>query len=189
MFLALFTLVAASCATTGTDKGVVRQCGPTPVMAKDMETFGFTPPKGKILVTRVFSSWCPYCQEDLVEMGSRFKKGEWKPENVHLLLMMYKNRKENKNTYLSFIRDTFPNYGIPLSAAQIVYVDKDYAELIKMKSASKQVLFEGWQGVPFALIFGKDGRLAYRGHFTQSPPMQDRHYDLITGLAKENCGG
>lgn len=137
---------------------------------------------------RVFATWCPYCKDDLAAIGKRFKSGEWKAENVQLYLMTYKNKRENAQTYTAFIRDTFPQYGIPESAAQIVFVDKDFNELSKVKSASGKTMFEGWQGVPFGLVFGKDGRLAFRGHFTQGPPSQDAHYNFISGLSKENCG-
>lgn len=136
---------------------------------------------------RVFATWCPYCKDDLTAIGDGFKKGTWKPDDVQIYLMTYKNRRENRETYTTFIRDTFPKFGIPSGAAQIVYVDKDFAELSKMKSQTGKLMFEGWQGVPFGLVFGKDGRLAYRGHFTQGPKIQDAHYEFISRLSKENC--
>jgi hypothetical protein len=73
------------------------------------------------------------------------------------------------------------------AAAQIVYVDRDYKELSAHLGADKKPLFNGWTGVPFSLVFGKDGRLAHRGHFTDSTIVQKAHYQLITDIAKEKC--
>lgn len=177
----------AGCATSDKNGAHPRGCASTPVKVKELEQFGFTVPKNKIAVMRIFATWCPYCKEDLAEIGKRFKSGEWTAENVQVLLMSYSNRNEGKDTYDKFIRDTFPKTGIPSSAAQVIYVTKDFKELAAIKGADGQPLFNGWKGVPFALVFGKDGRLAYRGHFTNSPPVTDAHYRLITEISKEVC--
>ncbi len=185
--LILLSTVLTACASTKPAGIMAEKCGPTPIKLKDTEVFGFTPVKNKIVVMRVFATWCPYCKEDLATIGAKFKSGEWKTADVQIYLMSYKNRRENRETYTEFIRDTFPKFGIPSSAAQIVYVDKDYPQLAKMKSQTKKLMFEGWQGVPFGLVFGKDGRLAFRGHFTQGPSLLDAHYAFITQLTKETC--
>lgn len=178
-----------SCASTKISGMVAERCGAnSPVMASDMETFGFLPAKNKVIVMRVFATWCPYCKDDLKQIGELFKRGEWKPEDIQIYLMSYKNKRENHNTYLEFIRGTFPSFNIPLDAAQIVYVDKDYSELVKTKNIAGKTIFEGWQGVPYGLVYGKDGRLVFRGHFTQGPSAQDAHYAFITKLSKETCG-
>jgi hypothetical protein len=56
-----------------------------------------------------------------------------------------------------------------------------------MKTASGEPLFTGWNGIPFGLVFGKDGRLAFRGHFTMNDVYEDAHYKFITDLQKETC--
>lgn len=182
-------LISTSCVSSKIPGVIAEKCGSnSPVMASDMETFGFLPAKNKVVVMRVFATWCPYCKDDLKQIGELFKKGEWKPEDVQIYLMSYKNKRENHKTYLEFIRSTFPAFNIPLDAAQIVFVDKDYNELIKTKNISGKTIFEGWQGVPYGLVFGKDGRLVFRGHFTQGPSTQDAHYSFISKLTKETCG-
>jgi len=186
----LWVVFLVLCACSGPKKptGIIAgQCGPTPVMAKDLETFGLSVPKNKVVVMRIFASWCPYCKEDLAELGGFFKNGTFTPQSVHVLLMSYQNSRENKSTSDHFVREVFPKFGIPPQAVQIVHVDKNFGELIKSKSAAGQTMFAGWQGVPFGLVFGKDGRLAFRGHFTTSPQFQDGHYGFIHNLTKENC--
>jgi hypothetical protein len=189
LLTAISILIFTGCASSTKMPGMVAEkCGAnSPVTMTDMESFGFLPNKGKVVVMRVLATWCPYCKDDLTRIGRKFKSGEWKPQDVQLYLMTYKNRRENHKSYLEFIRNTFPKFDIPLDAAQIVYVDKDFNQLVKTKNVAGKSIFEGWQGVPFALVFGKDGRLAFRGHFTQGPPTQDAHYATISRLAKESC--
>lgn len=181
----IFTGCASPTKTPGM---VAEKCGlSSPVTMNDMESFGFLPAKGKIVVMRVFATWCPYCKDDLIRIGQKFKSGEWRSQDVQLYLMSYKNRRETQKSYLAFIREAFPKFNIPLDAAQIVYVDKNYNQLIKAKNIGGKSIFEGWKGLPFALVFGKDGRLVFRGHFTQGPPTQDAHYAMISRLTKESC--
>ena len=189
ILISISLFIFAGCASTKMPGLVAEKCGAeSPVTANDMESFGFLPVKNKVVVMRVFATWCPYCKDDLAHIGQKFKSGEWKPQDVQLYLMSYKSRRENHRTYLEFIRNTFPKFDIPIDAAQIVYVDKDFNELVKAKNIAGKPIFEGWQGVPFGLVFGKDGRLAFRGHFTQGPPAQDAHYAMITKFTKETCG-
>lgn len=135
---------------------------------------------------RVFATWCPYCKEDLTALGELFRKGILRSENVEIMLLSYRNPKESKATYDKFLRG-FAQYGIPLQSSQIIFIDKSYNELLQTTSTKGLPLFAGWQGVPFGLVFGKDGRLAFRGHFTTSPQYQDGHYAFIQDLTKEEC--
>jgi thiol-disulfide isomerase/thioredoxin len=183
----LFMLLTA-CSTAPKTIDVNEACGATPVMLSDFSRFGFKPPPpGKIVVMRVFATWCPFCKTDLGRIGALFQSGKWTPETVELYFLAYKNHGENKATFDMFVKDQFASFGIPAKAAQLVYIDEPYADLVKMKSASDQPLFTGWAGVPFALVFGKDGRMAYRGHFTMSDVTEDKHYKFISGLQKETC--
>jgi hypothetical protein len=189
LLMIISTFIFAGCASSTKMPGIVAEkCGATsPVMMSDMESFGFLPVKDKVIVMRVFATWCPYCKDDFTRIGQKFKSGEWNSQNVQLYLMTYKNRRENHKSYLEFIRNTFPKFDIPIDAAQIVYVNKDFTQLVKTKNIAGKLIFEGWQGLPFALVFGKDGRLVFRGHFTQGPPTQDAHYAMISRLTKETC--
>jgi thiol-disulfide isomerase/thioredoxin len=188
LILLLPFVFAIGCTSAPKDRGVVaRTCGTTPVKSTDLEAFGFSVPKNKVLVMRIFASWCPYCKEDLSEIGGHFRSGDFTPETVQVLLMSHKGSKENKATFDAFLRNSIPKFGIPSSAVQVVFVDKNHAELSKAKAASGDPMFTGWQGVPFGLIFGKDGRLAFRGHFTTSPQFQDGHYLFIKELTQETC--
>ena len=64
---------------------------------------------------------------------------------------------------------------------------KIFPELSQKKNKSGATLFDGWRGVPFALVFGKDQRLAFRGHFTSSPENEEKHYKYIGQLQAETC--
>ena len=139
----LSSLFLGGCATSDKNGAQPHGCGSTPVKVKDLEQFGFTIPKNKIVVMRIFATWCPYCKEDLAEMGKRFKSGEWSPDKIQVLLMSYSNRNEGKDTYDKFIRDAFPKTGIPSTASQVIYVTKDYKELYAVKGADGKPLFNG----------------------------------------------
>lgn len=181
-------LLLAACSTTPAKREIQSEtCGTTPIQANDMIKFGVSPVAGKINVVRFFATWCPYCKADLKAMGEKFRKGEWTVDRVKILLIAYKNRRENQSTLDVFVKKDFAAYGIPNSAVQMVYADKTYDELMFMNSASGDRILEGWQGVPFGLVFGKDGRLAFRGHFTQSPSTENDHYLFITRLLGESC--
>lgn len=183
----VFLMLACSSAPKKQTGVIAPTCGKTAVNVSDIETFGFKPAPGKITVMRVFATWCPYCKEDLSEIGGHFRNGDFKNESVQVFLMAYKNPRETHAGFDKFMRESFPKFGIPKEAVQVLYIDKDYTELFKTKSASGEPVFTGWQGVPFGLVFGKDGRLAFRGHFTTSPQFQDGHYLFIKELAGETC--
>ena len=189
IYLLSLCLTLAACTTAKKTSEFNSSCGPTPVMAGDaLNPFGFTPAPEKILVTRIFGSWCPYCKADLKRMSELFAKGEWKPEDVHIYLIAYKNHSENKATFDKFVRDILPTYAFPKGTVDVVYKDDAYPQLAKLKTQTGKPLFEGWRGVPFALVFGKDQRLAFRGHFTVSPDDEDQHYKYIRQLQAETCG-
>jgi hypothetical protein len=156
-------------------------------MEADLSVFGLEPQPGKIIVTRLFATWCPFCKSDLQRMAKLFKNGTWDPETVHVFLIAYQNHSENRSTFDGFRRDGIKSFGFPEGAVHLVYIDKTYPELVRSKNADGRLLFEGWKGVPFGLVFGKDQRLAFRGHFTMSDVSEDQHYAFITGLQKESC--
>ena len=164
------------------------QCHSTPVSAKDLRTFGFAPAANKVVVVRLFRMSCPFCKEDLLRIGSLFQNGTWSKDKVQLALIAYKKEGvEDRKTFDRFMREEISQFGIPLEAAQVVYVDKDYYKLVRTKNSQGDLVLEGWRAVPFSLVFGKDGRLAYRGHFTSTPTDSDRHYKFVTDLLAEQC--
>lgn len=187
--LILCAVLFAACSTPKKETGVLSTaCGSTtPSSIQDLAQFGFSPKAGKIGVMRIFATWCPYCKEDLAALGGLFANKKLTPENTEVYLLAFKNSKETKSSFDVFVKKNFAAFGIPKSITQIVYVDKNFEELSKSASASGAPLFTGWQGMPFGLIFAKDGRLAFRGHFTTSPQFQDNHYDFIADLTKETC--
>lgn len=163
-------------------------CENTPVNVTDLEKFGFTTTPGKVVVARLFRISCPVCKEDLVRVGSYFQNGTWSKDKVQLYLIAYRKEGiENRKTFDTFMREELTQLGIPLEAVQVVYVDKDYYSLVKSKGSHGDLLFDGWRAVPFGLVFGRDGRLAYRGQFTISPGAEDQHYRFVTQLQNENC--
>jgi hypothetical protein len=158
------------------------------VTVGDLAKFGFAPAPDKVVVMRLFRVSCPVCKEDLVRIGSYFQNGTWSKDHVQLFLIAYrKEGVEDRHTFDSFMREQMGTFGIPLEAAQVVYVDKDYYALLKSKAASGDLIFDGWRAVPFGLVFARNGRLAYRGHFTTSTGTEDEHYRFVTQLQKENC--
>ncbi len=185
--LPLLFLIACS-TTPKKETGVLAsQCGPTAIKVSDLDQLGFKSKPGKVGVMRIFASWCPYCKEDFIEIGTRFKKGDYTPKDTEVYLLAFKNSREDNTTFEEFKNQTFKTYGIPLENTQIVYVNKGFTELGQTPSTSGEAVFTGWQGMPFALVFGKDGRLAFRGHFTTSPMATDSHYAFIQDLIKETC--
>lgn len=183
----IFWLALAGCSSVPKSGILAPNCAKTQINEQEMEKFGFHPVNGKIVVVRIFASWCPYCKSDLYRMGSLFKSGAWSAQNVNVFLLAYRNHGEDGTSFADFVKNKFARTGIPREAVQIQYVDKDYTELAKSRSVAGAPLFEDWRGVPFALVFGKDGRLAFRGHFTMSDLSEDAHYKFISGLQHENC--
>lgn len=188
IYLLSLCLTLAACTSAKKTAAFNASCGPTPVMAEDiLSQFGLTPPPEKILVTRIFGTWCPYCKADLRRMSELFAKGEWRAEDIHVLLIAYKNHSENKATFDKFVRDVLPTYAFPKGTIELVYKDEAYPQLTKLTNKNGKPLFEGWRGVPFAMVFGKDQRLVFRGHFTTSPDSEDQHYKHIRQLQTEIC--
>jgi hypothetical protein len=188
--LILLTLFLSGCSSGPVKKSniLAPTCQDTKIKVTDLQKLGFVPAPGKVVVVRLFRISCPFCKEDLLRIGSMFQTKAWSPENVQLFLIAYKKEGvEDRKTFDAFVRGEFRSLGIPLEAAQIVYVDRDYYSLVKTKSKSGDRVFEGWKAVPFGLVFAKDGRLAYRGHFTTSASTEDQHYDFITRLQSETC--
>ena len=186
-FLALIVLAGCSSAPTVREGILAPTCAQTAVTENDVSTFGFQPVPGKIVVLHIFASWCPFCKTDLGRMSEQFRSGKWSERNVSIFLLAYANHSENKQTFDEFVKKELASYGIPKSALQIHYVDKAYPDLVKTKTASGQTLLEGWKGIPFALVFGKDGRLAFRGHFTMSDASENAHYQFISQIQSETC--
>ncbi len=187
VFLPLI-LISLACTSVRKGTGVLAAtCQKTAVSVTDLEPLGFKPAKNKVVVTRIFTTWCPYCKEDLAELGRHFQSGDFTPETVQVLLLTYKSSRENQATFDKFVKEALPKSGIPAEAVQAIYAGRESRELAKSKNAAGDPLFTGWQGIPFGLVFGKDGRLAFRGHFTTSPQFQEGHYQFIKGLTKEEC--
>jgi hypothetical protein len=184
-------LMAFGCASNpAPPSGIVAsKCGESSVVrASDLQTFGFHPSAGKIHVFRIFASWCPFCENDLARMGQQFANGKWSAANVEVLLLAYHNRREDRQSFEKFKNGELKTLGIPSKGLQIQFVDQDYEHLKQSLNSSGHLLFKGWRGIPFGLVFGKDGRLVFRGHFTISDSFEDGHYEMITRLQKESCG-
>lgn len=165
-----------------------RQCQPTPVQVQDMDQFNITPAPGKVMVVRFMRSACPYCREDLQQIGLMFKLGKWSSDLTELVLIAYKKEGvESRQTFDSFVRAELAKTGFPLEKAQIIFLDRTYPQLTAAKNAAGELILADWKAVPYSLVFGKEGRLAYRGHFTMVPSQQYNHYDFITSLQRENC--
>lgn len=165
-----------------------RACTPTPVQVGDLAQFNIAPAPGKVSVVRVLRSACPACKEDLQQIGLMFKTGKWKAVDLQLVLVSYRKEGiETKETFDTFVRGELVPLGFPIESAQIVFLDATYNDLLKAKAKSGDKMFPDWKAVPYSLVFAKDGRLAYRGHFTLVASQQDRHYDFVTELQNEAC--
>lgn len=176
----LLLLFVIGCASTSRSGLVAPACGPSAQNVGELTRFGFKPEKGKVTVFRIFATWCPYCHDDLGEIARRFASGEWSKDDVSVLLLAYRNRKEDRASFNEFKRPSIPGL-------QLEYVDQDHKELSVVKGVDGQPLLPEWRGVPYGMIFGKDGRMVFRGHFTHSPPFQAAHYKLIGKVAHESC--
>ncbi|MBX3020937.1 MAG: hypothetical protein KF799_04615 [Bdellovibrionales bacterium] len=186
ILLAVFLLSACSSAPKPTI--LAAKCEDTPVKAADLEPLNFQPAPGKVVVVRLMRINCPFCKEDLRRIGSFFQNGTWNKDKVHLFLIAYRKEGiEDRKTFDKFMREELPGFGIPMEAAQAIYLDKDYYALVRTRNKTDALIFEEWRAVPFGLVFGTDGRLAYRGHFTTSSGAENTHYDFITQLQAENC--
>lgn len=164
-------------------------CARTPIQVSDLEPLGFQSAPGKVVVVRLFRVSCPFCKEDLAHIGALFQNGTWTKARVQLFLIAYrKEGVENRKSFDRFMREELLSFGIPPEAAQVIYLDKNYDQLVKTKSASGELLLDGWRAVPFGLVFAKEGRLAYRGHFTTSSGAENKHYAFVTELQNETCG-
>lgn len=187
VFLALLLTGCASRAPKRSNI-LAAHCQPTAVTVSDLEPLGFLPAPGKVVVARIIRVSCPYCKDDLLRMGARFQNGEWSKNDVEVFLVAYRKEGiEDRSTFDSFVRDEMGTFGIPPDAVQIVYRDRDYFTLSQTRSAKNLPLFEGWKAVPFGMVFAKDGRLAYRGHFTTSTGAESEHYRFVTALQTEKC--
>lgn len=166
---------------------IERQCRPTPITSADMARFNVTAKPGRVMIARFIRSRCPYCKEDLQQIALMLKTGQWAADKIQLVLIAYKKPGvESRKTFDEFVRD-LAGSGFPIETADLVYVDKTYPALLKVTGQAGEPLLQGWRAVPFGLVFGKDGRLAYRGQFTLTTSLQNQHYDLIGDLIKENC--
>lgn len=188
--LFLFALLLAGCSSSPkrVEPILADSCAKTPVQVGDLAPYGFQPAPGKVVVTRLFRVNCPFCKDDLRKIGGYFHDGVWSKDNVQIFLMAYrKEGAEDRRSFDKFMREELNGFGIPPEAAQVVYVDKDYYQLVKARNKNGDLLFEGWRAVPFGLVFAKDGRLAYRGHFTTSPETEETQYAFIKKLQTEVC--
>jgi len=191
LFFLLSVLLITACSSTSkqTSAYMVPKCEDTPVKIGDLEPFSFQPAPGKIVVVRLMRINCPFCKEDLMRLGSFFQNGSWSKDKVHIFLIAYRKEGiEDRKTFDKFMREELGNFGIPMEAVQAIYLDKDYYTLVKNRNKAGKLIFEDWKAVPFGLVFGKDGRLAYRGHFTATAGSEDAHYGFITKLQTETCG-
>jgi hypothetical protein len=165
-----------------------RDCAPTAVQAKDMARFNVTPVPGKVMVVRFMRSACPYCREDLQQAGLMFKIGKWDADKINLILIAYKKEGvETRQTFDTFVRTELAKTSFPIEKAQIIFLDRTYPELLVSKNENGELILSDWKAVPYSLVFAKDGRLAYRGHFTMIPSQQHSHYDFITSMQDEKC--
>lgn len=186
--IVFLVLSAGGCASKPAKPAFNVKCGPTPIVRDDLAQFNITPIANKVTVVRIFRSNSPYCREDLMRMGLLFKDHKWSSENIQLVLIAYKKEGvESRKTFDAFVRTDLVSFGIPLESTQIVFLDKTYPVLAQSKGKSGDLIFADWKAVPYGLVFAKDGRLAYSGHFTSNPNLQDNHYGFITDLQSETC--
>ncbi|MGE4130599.1 MAG: hypothetical protein AB7F86_03130 [Bdellovibrionales bacterium] len=181
---------ATSCGSTAKKiEKFERACKSTPIQAADLNQFNTPASPGKIQVVRLFRSSSPYCREDLKKISSLFSSGEWKASEIQLILIAFKKPGiESRKTFDHFVRNELADYSLPLETTQIVYLDRAFPSLKEAKSKSGEEIFADWKGIPYGLVFAKNGRLAYRGHFTASPIVQENQYKFITSLQNEDCG-
>ena len=124
----LFFAFLVGCTTVPKAPSVSPTCGQTPVVESDMAAFGFKTAMGKIVVMRIFASWCPFCKTDLDRISTQFKSGKWNADQVSIFLLAYSNHGETRASFNAFVKEQLHTFEIPASALQIQYVDKPYAD-------------------------------------------------------------
>ena len=77
-----------------------------------------------------------------------------------------------------------------LELHSIPYLDS--TEIGGQFSANTQWLFPGLQGTPYALIFDKDGKAQFQGHYTighnvSADEYYDKHFAFIETIARGGC--
>jgi hypothetical protein len=114
-----------------------RTCEKTPIMQSDLAAFNISPAPGKVTVLRIIRSSCPYCKEDLEQIGLMLKTQRWKAEQMQVILVAYrKEGVENRQTFDAFVRD-LAGKGFPIESVQIVYLDKTIGRINSPVSCSK----------------------------------------------------
>lgn len=189
--MALFFVFSLSaCKTAVLKSNYHAACTPTPVQIKDLEALGLQPITDKVTVVRILRTSCPSCRTDLEKMATRFQSGEWNKDKIQLILIGYnKPGLESRVSFDAFVRERLATLGIPIESTQMIWINKSYNALLETKTATGETLFSDWKAVPYAMIFGKNGRTVFRGQFTITPEMQDEHYKVITSLQEEKCDG
>src|SRR5438045_1070762 len=99
LLILLIESAVVGCARSSENGIMAPSCAKTPITVSDMAAFGFKPEAGKIVVTRLFASWCPYCKNDLQRIGALYKDGKWTPQTVRLFLLAYHNHSEDRATF------------------------------------------------------------------------------------------
>lgn len=187
-FVAIFLLSA--CKTAATKSPYHIACESTLVQAKDLENLGLQPAADKIRVVRILRTSCPSCRTDLENIAARFQNGEWSKDKIQIILIGYnKPGLESRASFDEFVRERLTTLGIPIEATQMIWINKSYNALLETRTAGGERLFADWKAVPYAMVFGKNGRTVFRGQFTITPAMQEEHYRTITAIQEEKCSG
>lgn len=152
----------------------------------DAATFDLKSKKGKVVVMRLFATWCPYCKEDLKVIEDTMKS-LIDEDKIDVTLVVFKSRKETDETLKNFMAVGAQELGLRPASYDWVYSDVQTPAMKEVKDKKGHLLFPNYQGVPYALVFDSKGQLRYRGNFTESKETRKKHYEMIAALSKNQC--
>lgn len=94
--------------------------------------------KGNVVVVEFWATWCPPCRASIPHLIKLYN--QYKNKNVEFISLT----NESGDAVKKFIKDNKMNYPIGLS--------------------SKTAQAYGVQGIPHAVVIGKDGKVIWEGH-------------------------
>lgn len=155
--------------------------------------------KGKWLILNISATWCPYCKIDMFYFLKNLKPYFNKVEQLHITSESTGGRVQSAETTSEFLRVKALSdpYTKDLNLKEIYFAHTKTS----MKDASKftdvdgELIFKGFRGYPYQMIFNPKGKLIFRGHFTSALKSDDgnyyapfdRHYSFISALLKGEC--
>lgn len=149
--------------------------------------------KNKVVIVRLIGTWCPFCKNDLIELYNRYLNTDLKSE-VEVILITNSSRRENQETVTGFRDMVRNNWGVSHPEFfHLFFVPgkegglQGFERLAQWMDEKGNLLFPEYRGVPYAMVFDRNGELRLRGTFTSSEQTIENHYQQISALIEGGC--